>query len=111
MKITGPVGKEMLMPNDPNATIIMVSSGSVSPTIFCFGNQLFLEKLLKPIILQLGTGTGIAPFRSFLWKTFFEKHDDYKEDEISVIHRLYIKALNCESYDHVRDLFQNVYAV
>ncbi|MQM15531.1 hypothetical protein Taro_048475, partial [Colocasia esculenta] len=49
VKITGPVGKEMLMPIDPNATIIM-----------------------------LATGTGIAPFRSFLWKMFFEKHDDYK---------------------------------
>ncbi|KAE9596572.1 hypothetical protein Lal_00007519 [Lupinus albus] len=49
VKITGPVGKEMLMPKDPNATIIM-----------------------------LATGTGIAPFRSFLWKIFFEKHDDYK---------------------------------
>lgn len=24
VKITGPVGKEMLMPKDPNATIIMV---------------------------------------------------------------------------------------
>ncbi|CAA2971908.1 ferredoxin--NADP reductase, leaf isozyme, chloroplastic [Olea europaea subsp. europaea] len=45
-KITGPVGKEMLMPKDPNAT--------------------------------LATGTGIAPFRGFLWKMFFEKHDDYK---------------------------------
>ncbi|XP_042027619.1 ferredoxin--NADP reductase, leaf isozyme, chloroplastic-like [Salvia splendens] len=49
VKITGPVGKEMLLPKDPNATIIM-----------------------------LATGTGIAPFRSFLWKIFFEKHDDYK---------------------------------
>ncbi|GJM89958.1 hypothetical protein PR202_ga06190 [Eleusine coracana subsp. coracana] len=49
VKITGPVGKEMLMPKDPNATIIM-----------------------------LATGTGIAPFRSFLWKMFFEEHDDYK---------------------------------
>ncbi|KAL6222274.1 hypothetical protein ACLB2K_005666 [Fragaria x ananassa] len=47
--MTGPVGKEMLMPKDPNATIIM-----------------------------LATGTGIAPFRSFLWKMFFEKHEDYK---------------------------------
>ncbi|KAI4974281.1 ferredoxin--NADP reductase, leaf isozyme 1, chloroplastic-like [Hordeum vulgare subsp. vulgare] len=49
VNITGPVGKEMLMPKDPNATIIM-----------------------------LATGTGIAPFRSFLWKMFFEKYDDYK---------------------------------
>ncbi|KAM3710849.1 hypothetical protein ACB098_01G063900 [Castanea mollissima] len=49
VKITGPVGKEMLMPKDPNATVIM-----------------------------LATGTGIAPFRSFLWKMFFEKHENYK---------------------------------
>ena len=28
--------------------------------------------------MQLATGTGIAPFRSFLWKMFFEKHEDYK---------------------------------
>ncbi|XP_057784122.1 ferredoxin--NADP reductase, leaf-type isozyme, chloroplastic isoform X1 [Salvia miltiorrhiza] len=49
VKITGPVGKEMLMPKDPNATVIM-----------------------------LGTGTGIAPFRAFLWKMFFEEHEDYK---------------------------------
>ncbi|XP_017216441.1 ferredoxin--NADP reductase, leaf isozyme, chloroplastic isoform X1 [Daucus carota subsp. sativus] len=50
VKITGPVGKEMLMPKDPNATVIM-----------------------------LATGTGIAPFRGFLWKMFFEKHKDYKQ--------------------------------
>jgi ferredoxin--NADP+ reductase len=49
VKITGPVGKEMLMPKDPNATVVM-----------------------------LATGTGIAPFRSFLWKMFFEKHEDYQ---------------------------------
>ncbi|GAY53746.1 hypothetical protein CUMW_151400 [Citrus unshiu] len=49
VKITGPVGKEMLMPRDPNATVIM-----------------------------LATGTGIAPFRGFLWKMFFEKYEDYK---------------------------------
>ncbi|CDY43420.1 BnaC07g14870D [Brassica napus] len=54
VKLTGPVGKEMLMPKDPNATVIM-----------------------------LATGTGIAPFRSFLWKMFFEKHDDYKASEYS----------------------------
>ena len=48
-KIFGPVGNDMLMPKDPNATVIM-----------------------------LATGTGIAPFRAFSWKMFFEKHDDYK---------------------------------
>lgn len=41
VKITGPVGKEMLLPDDPDATVIM-----------------------------LATGTGIAPFRAFLWRMF-----------------------------------------
>ncbi len=41
VKITGPVGKEMLLPEDPEATIIM-----------------------------LATGTGIAPFRAYLWRMF-----------------------------------------
>ncbi|MEB3162085.1 MAG: ferredoxin--NADP(+) reductase [Prochlorothrix sp.] len=41
VKITGPVGKEMLLPEDPHANIIM-----------------------------LATGTGIAPFRAFLWRMF-----------------------------------------
>ncbi|GMI82482.1 leaf-type chloroplast-targeted FNR 2, ferredoxin-NADP(+)-oxidoreductase 2, LEAF FNR 2 [Hibiscus trionum] len=62
VKITGPVGKEMLMPKDPNATVIMV-------------NHLYVHLVS---LLHLATGTGIAPFRSFLWKMFFEKHDDYK---------------------------------
>lgn len=39
--ITGPVGKEMLLPEDEESTIIM-----------------------------MGTGTGIAPFRAFLWRMF-----------------------------------------
>jgi ferredoxin--NADP+ reductase len=48
VKITGPVGKEMLLPDDKDATVIM-----------------------------LATGTGIAPFRAFLWRMFKEKHEDY----------------------------------
>ena len=43
VKITGPVGKEMLLPEDPEATVIM-----------------------------LATGTGIAPFRAYLWRMFKE---------------------------------------
>ena len=53
VKITGPVGKEMLLPEDPNANIIM-----------------------------LATGTGIAPFRAFLWRMFKDnerqKNPDYQ---------------------------------
>lgn len=41
VKITGPVGKEMLLPEDPDANIIMMA-----------------------------TGTGIAPFRAYLWRMF-----------------------------------------
>jgi ferredoxin--NADP+ reductase len=48
VSITGPVGKEMLLPKEEDATVIM-----------------------------LATGTGIAPFRAFLWRMFKEKHEDY----------------------------------
>lgn len=41
VKITGPVGKEMLLPDDPEANVIM-----------------------------LATGTGIAPMRAYLWRMF-----------------------------------------
>lgn len=47
--ITGPVGKEMLLPDDEEATVIMMA-----------------------------TGTGIAPFRAFLWRMFKENNPGYK---------------------------------
>lgn len=47
--ISGPVGTAMLMPADPNATIVM-----------------------------LATGTGIAPFRAFMRKAFVQNDPDYK---------------------------------
>ena len=48
--ITGPVGKEMLLPDDEDANVIMIA-----------------------------TGTGIAPFRAYLWRMFLEgdKNPDY----------------------------------
>lgn len=49
VKISGPVGLTMLMPADPNATIIM-----------------------------LATGTGIAPFRAFMRRVFSENNPDFK---------------------------------
>ncbi|MBV8884159.1 MAG: ferredoxin-NADP reductase [Chroococcidiopsidaceae cyanobacterium CP_BM_RX_35] len=49
VKITGPTGKEMLLPEDPNTNVIMMA-----------------------------TGTGIAPFRAYLWRMFKETHEDYK---------------------------------
>lgn len=48
VSLSGPVGTTMLMPEDPNATIIM-----------------------------LATGTGIAPFRSFMRRAFSEENPEY----------------------------------
>ena len=47
--MTGPTGKVLLMPDDPNSVVIMVA-----------------------------TGTGIAPFRSFWRRMFFEDIPNYK---------------------------------
>lgn len=51
VKITGPVGKAMLLPEDPNANIIMMA-----------------------------TGTGIAPFRAYLWRMFKDEEKQVNPD-------------------------------
>lgn len=50
VKITGPVGKEMLMPKDPNATIIMVPYAHLTS----FFLKLILRRLFTDLaLLQL----------------------------------------------------------
>lgn len=84
IKITGPVGKEMLLPDDPNATVVMMA-----------------------------TGTGIAPFRAFIWRMFKEKHEDYQFKGLAwlffgvaytanVLYKEELEALQAEFPDHLR---------
>jgi ferredoxin--NADP+ reductase len=49
--ITGPTGKEMLLPEDPETNIVMMA-----------------------------TGTGIAPFRAYLWRMFKDKEKKANPD-------------------------------
>lgn len=51
VQITGPVGKEMLLPDDQDANIIMMA-----------------------------TGTGIAPFRAYLWRMFKDGERELNSD-------------------------------
>ena len=82
--ITGPVGKEMLLPDDEHANIIM-----------------------------LATGTGIAPFRAYLWRMFKEKHEDYQFKgfawlifgipySANILYREQLAELERELGDHLR---------
>jgi ferredoxin--NADP+ reductase len=86
VKITGPVGKEMLLPGDPNATIIMMA-----------------------------TGTGIAPFRAFIWRMFKERaqNPDYQFKGLAwlffgvaytanVLYKEELEALQSEFPDNLR---------
>ncbi|MEM1369003.1 MAG: ferredoxin-NADP reductase [Cyanobacteria bacterium P01_H01_bin.15] len=82
--ITGPVGKEMLLPDDPNANIIMMA-----------------------------TGTGIAPFRAYLWRYFKEKHEDFEFKGLSwlifgipvtanILYKEELEQLQAENPDNFR---------
>jgi ferredoxin--NADP+ reductase len=51
VQITGPTGKEMLLPEDPESNIIMMA-----------------------------TGTGIAPFRAYLWRMFKDRERQANTD-------------------------------
>lgn len=96
----------MLMPKDPNATVIMVSSASVSPTIFCCVNQLFLWENIESNHLAACNWYWHCSFSLILVENVLR--EIWRLQGRWDIHRLCIKALNCESCDHVRDLFQLV---
>jgi ferredoxin--NADP+ reductase len=51
VQITGPTGKEMLLPEDPESNVIMMA-----------------------------TGTGIAPFRAYLWRMFKDNEQAVNTD-------------------------------
>merc|ERR1712066_885652 len=70
--ITGPTGAEMLLPDDPKSNIIM-----------------------------LATGTGIAPFRSFLRRLFHDKATRIPRNPIA-------KLLNGKKYKGIAWLFLGV---
>jgi ferredoxin--NADP+ reductase len=53
VQITGPTGKEMLLPEDPESNVIMMA-----------------------------TGTGIAPFRAYLWRMFKENERAVNKDYV-----------------------------
>ncbi len=84
VKLTGPVGTNFLLPDDPNATVIMIA-----------------------------TGTGIAPFRAFLWRMFKETHEDYQFKGLAwlifgiattpnILYKQELEELQQQHGDHVR---------
>merc|ERR1711920_934955 len=84
--LTGPSGKVMLLPEDPNAVVIMVA-----------------------------TGTGIAPYRSFWRRAFIEKPDNYKYTGLMWLFmgaansdaKMYIQDKVEEYADEIFDLLAN----
>ncbi|PSN18058.1 ferredoxin-NADP reductase [filamentous cyanobacterium CCP5] len=88
VKVTGPVGKEMLLPDDPDATIIM-----------------------------LATGTGIAPFRAYLKRMFDQQekvaNPDYQFKGLAwlifgipvtpnILYKEWLEGMQSEYPDHFR---------
>ncbi|XP_065878314.1 CBL-interacting serine/threonine-protein kinase 1-like isoform X2 [Euphorbia lathyris] len=61
------------------------------------------------IASQLATGTRIAPFRSFLWKMFFEKHEDYQASKGKLTEaggrKLFQQLIDGVSYCHNKGAF------
>lgn len=119
--ITGPVGKEMLLPDDEDANVIMIATGTGIAPFRAYLWRMFLEGDKNPEYNYKGTAWlffGIAKSGNILYKEQLEdmnnKHDNFRldyaisrEQQNSEGGRMYIQHRIAEHADELWELMQN----